>query len=163
MVQVPNDTTATNIEFPKEPPTRYTPELLVELPLPVLPEPGGNTWQAIEGASSPPGLDLEPVERLYLFRGRSEIEKFLINYPFLVSFLQEAYGQIKTYFGESAQLILEVITDPEIAGAQELTIFIRTNLSSDEALQKLEQLDEGWWLDTAIDIREKLCIDIEFE
>jgi hypothetical protein len=106
--------------------------------------------------------DIGTLEQLYILRRRSEVMKFLVDNPFLLPFLQEAYGQIRNYFGESAQVILEVITDPKIAGDQELVIFIRTNLSPDEVFKRLKQLGEEWWLDTPFNVREKLCIDVEF-
>ena len=107
--------------------------------------------------------DIGTLEQLYILRRRSEVIKFLVDNPFLLTFLQEAYRQIRDYFGESVQLVLEVITDPEVAGDQELVIFVRTNLSPNEAFKKLKQLGEEWWLDTPFNIREKLCIDVEFE
>jgi len=107
--------------------------------------------------------DIGALKQLYVLRRQSEVIKFLVDNSFLFLILQEAYGQIRNYFGESAQVILEVITDPEVAGEQELAIFIRTNLSPDGAFNKLEQLGEEWWLDTPFNVRKKLCIDVEFE
>lgn len=116
-----------------------------------------------ETLSSYPTLDLRTLERLYILRGRSEVIKFLVDNPFLFPFLQEAYEQIRNYFGNSAQVVLEVVTEPEVVGEQELVIFIRTNLSPDKVFEKLEQLGEDWWLDTPFNVLEKLCIDVEFE
>jgi len=121
----------------------------------------GASWR--ETLSTYPTLELETLERLYTLRRQSEVIEFLGDNPFLFPFLDEAYEQIRNYFGKSAQVGLEVITDPEVAREQELVIFIRTNLSPDEAFEKLEQLGEGWWLDAPFNVREKLCIDVEFE
>jgi len=107
--------------------------------------------------------DLEALERLYIFRRQSEVIKFLVDNSFLFPLLQEAYEQIRNYFGKSPQVVFEVVTDPEAAGVQELVIIILTNLSPDKAFKKLEQLDEEWWLDAPANARRKLCIDVEFE
>jgi len=118
----------------------------------------------LETLSSYPTLELEALEQLYIFRRRSEVIKFLVDNSFLFLPIQEAYEQIRNHFGSSAQqVVLEVVTDPEVAGDQELVIFIRTNLSPDEAYKKLKQLDEEWWLDAPANVRKKLCIDVEFE
>jgi hypothetical protein len=116
-----------------------------------------------ETLSPYPSSELERLEWLYILRRRSEVIKFLMDNIFLLPLLQEAYERIRNYFGKSAQIFLEIITDPEVTGDQELVIFIRTNLSLDEAFKKLEQLDREWWLDAPTNAREKLCIDVEFE
>lgn len=118
------------------------------------------------GTLSPyPTLDLglEALEQLYILRRRSEVIKFLEDNSFLFPTLKEAYRQIRNNFGKSVQLILEVITDPEVAGEQEVVIFVHINISPDEAFKKLEQLDEEWWLDAPANARGKVCIDVEFE
>ncbi|MHC1635249.1 MAG: hypothetical protein ACXQTS_01320 [Candidatus Methanospirareceae archaeon] len=79
-------------------------------------------------------------------------------YPTLeLGVLERLYEHIRDYFKES-QVALEVITDPETED-QELVIFICTNLPPDEVYKKLEQLDEEWWLDAPVSVREKLCIE----
>jgi len=121
----------------------------------------GTCWRGT--LSTYPTSDLQAVERLYMLRRPSEATRFLVDNPFLFPVLEEAFEQIRNCFGKSVQVILTVVTDPEIAGDQELVIFIRTNLSPDEAFKKLEQLDGGWWLNAPANVREKLCIDVEFE
>ncbi len=103
------------------------------------------------------------IENFYSFRNRLEIFEFLRNHLFLIPLLQEAPNQITKYFGTSLQLILEVITDPEATEDHELILFIHTDLSPDEALDKLEQLDENWWLDASVNADGKLCVHVEFE
>jgi len=110
-----------------------------------------------------PTLDLGALERLYALRRRAEIIKFLEENPFLFPLLQEAHEQIRNYFGKLAQVVLEVVTDPEVTGDQELVIFVRTKLPPEEAVKQLEELDEKWWLDVPANARKKLCIDVEFE
>jgi len=107
--------------------------------------------------------ELDILEQLYSLRKRSEVMKYLANNFFLFPFLQDVYEQIRSYFGKSGQPILEVVTDPEAIEDQELVIFIHTTLSADEAIERLEQFDEQWWLNAPVNIRKKLCIDVEFE
>lgn len=109
-----------------------------------------------------PTSDLRRLEKFYAFRNRSEVIKFAVDNSFLLQPLCEAHEQIRNYFGNSTQVFLEVVTDPEFADDQELAIFIRTNLSPDEAFERLEQIDDEWWLDVPPNVREKLCIDVEF-
>ena len=103
------------------------------------------------------------LSRLYNLRGESEVFKFLEDKPSIISLVLEAHERIRDYFGSSTELVLEVITDPEATEDYELVIFVRTNLSPDDAFRMLEQLDEEWWLDASEDTNEKLCIHVEFE
>ena len=107
--------------------------------------------------------ELTLLSQLYNIREESEALEFLEDNPALIALVVEAHERVRDYFGSSTELALEVITDPEAAEDYELVIFVRTNLSPDDAFSKLEQLDEEWWLDTSSDMREKLCIHVEFE
>lgn len=109
-----------------------------------------------------PTLELETLERLYTLRKRPEVIKFLADNSFLFPLLHEVYEKIRDYFGESVEVVLEVFTDPEVEMHQELGVFIRTNLSPNEAITCLEQFDDKWWLDAPPNARKKLCIDVEF-
>jgi len=113
-------------------------------------------------SSTYPISDLRILEHLYDFRNQSEVIRFAVDNSFLLQTLHEAYKQIRNYFGESVQAVLEVVADPEFFEDQELVIFIRTDFSPDEAFEKLEQIDDEWWLDVPADVRKKLCIDVEF-
>ncbi len=120
------------------------------------------TWQEI-GASTVrvSQAEIELLERLYTFRERAEVLWFLERYPFLVSLLLEAYGKIGNHF-PYPQVFLEVVTDPEAFDDYQLVIFIATNFAPDEAVGKLEQFDEDWWLDALDRAQGKLCINVEF-
>lgn len=115
-----------------------------------------------ETLSTYPTSDLRKLEQHYIFRNQSEVMNFAVNNSSLLQPLHEAWDQIRNYFGESVQAVLEVVADPEFFEDQELVIFIRTDLSPDEALKKLEQIDDEWWLNVPADVRKKLCITVEF-
>jgi len=116
-----------------------------------------------ETLSTYPTSDLRKLEQHYVFRNKSEVMDFAVNNSFLLQPLHEACEHIRNYFGESAQAVLEVVTDPEFVEDQELVIFIHTDLAPEEAFERLEQIDDEWWLDVPSNVREKLCIDVEFK
>lgn len=105
---------------------------------------------------------LQSLEQLYTFRRPEEVIEFLQAHPSLVPLLEEAHGKIAEFFG-SFEIVLEVVTDPEAIDDHELFAFIRTTLPPDEALSKLNRLDQEWWLDAADRAEGKLCIHVEFE
>lgn len=107
-------------------------------------------------------FEIRALEQLYTFRGHIEVSRFLERCPVLIPLLLEAYGKIANYLGPYPQVFLKVVTDPEATDDRELVAFIRTNLPPAEALNRLEQLDEGWWLEASHRARGNLCIHVEF-
>lgn len=101
------------------------------------------------------------IENLYLFREANEVQGFLEENPFLVPLLQEARIHIKEYFPDS-DVVLEVITDPEIMGEKELVASIVAGQNVEEACETLKQLNEDWWLDTLDRAEDQLHIGLEF-
>jgi len=98
----------------------------------------------------------------YTFHNSFETTKFIKNNSFLVPLLLEAEKVIREYFTDE-ELFLEVIHDAEDIDFEELIIFIHTNLSPKEALDRLDKIDEEWWIDASIKSKGKLNINIEFE
>lgn len=105
--------------------------------------------------------DIQALERLYTFREATSVLKFLQVNRFLVPLLAEAYRHIRNFFLQ-AEIFLEVVTDPEVIGEEQLVIFIAVEQNADEASQALSQFDEDWWLDAMEQVQDKLCVTLEF-
>jgi hypothetical protein len=56
---------------------------------------------------------------------------------------------------------LKVVTDPEADDDRQLVAYIQTQFGVDEALARLDRLDENWWFKAARKGRGKLCIHLE--
>lgn len=105
--------------------------------------------------------DIEALEKLYNFREKTEIVEFLEIYQFLIPVLLEAPDKISNYFPD-AELFLECVSDPEVVGEAMLELAICMNLEPDEAVDKLNQFQDDWWLDLSDRIRESLCPILEY-
>jgi len=104
-------------------------------------------WQVV-GASTVriAPIEVELLEQWYTFREREKVLWFLEENPFLVSLLLDAYVEVENYFPHS-KVFLEVVSDPEVEGWDQLFAYIRTFLPVDQALAQLDKLDEEWFLD----------------
>lgn len=102
------------------------------------------------------------IDTMFSFRKRNEVYRILAKNIRLKKSIIDAHKVIGRYF-RSERLVLEVIQDPDDRSSQ-LVIFIQTNLSPQEALDKLHKFDKEWWLNTSTKggINRKLCITIEF-
>ncbi len=105
--------------------------------------------------------DIESLEKLYSWRGKTEILQFLETYQFLIPILLEAPDKICHYFPES-QLFLECVTDPEGIDDDMLELAICMKLDPDEAVDKLNQFQDDWWLNLSDKIRQPLCPILEY-
>lgn len=111
--------------------------------------------------SHSPTTDAQALEHLYTFRKRLETQRFLEANRFLIPILGEAYTNIRRYFSTSV-LFLEVVSDPEVSGAEQLVLFIAVDHDPDAASDTLAQLDEDWWLEAMERAQDRLCITLEF-
>ncbi|HAZ46830.1 MAG TPA: hypothetical protein DDW76_30775 [Cyanobacteria bacterium UBA11369] len=105
--------------------------------------------------------DIESLEKLYTFQGKTEVLQFLEKYPFLVPILLKGYEPTRKYFPD-AQLFLQVVTDPEAASKDDdmLWIYIERPFDFDPetAIDTLEKLDDDWWIDAEKRAQGKLFI-----
>ena len=105
--------------------------------------------------------ELESLEKLYIWRGETEILQFLEKHDFLIPILLEAPEKIRHYFPD-AQLFIECVTDPEGIDDDMLELAICMNLDPDEAVDKLNNFQEDWWLNLSNKIRQPLCPILEY-
>lgn len=92
--------------------------------------------------------EIHELEKAYSFKNKEKVLNFINQHPSLMPLLIEAPGKIVKYFADTP-LSLEVQFDPEIADLITLLVWIETKLEPEEALAKLDQLDEEWWLDAS--------------
>ncbi|MGH7596123.1 MAG: hypothetical protein ACREOI_07200 [bacterium] len=99
----------------------------------------------------------------YTFRRPDEVVDFLLRHSSLLEILEKAPKQIQRHFGNGIiSLVLEAVKDPETEDDEELILFIQTALPVDQALQKLDRLDDTWWLETGSRTQGNLGMNLEF-
>ncbi|MEG3895815.1 MULTISPECIES: hypothetical protein [unclassified Microcoleus] len=100
--------------------------------------------------------DIESLEKLYSFRGKTEILEFLEKNHFLIPILLEAPDKISNYF-PGKKLCLEVEADSEFIDSAQLFLDIIIDGDADEiideALDKEEKLSEDWYLPLPYEVR----------
>ncbi len=105
---------------------------------------------------------LRRLEEIYFLRDAAAVKRFLHARPQLAEVLLEARVHLQKYFGPDPQVALEVASDPETEGLEELFAYIRTPLPVDEALARLNRLDEEWFLDQLDRVDGQFNFNLEF-
>lgn len=106
--------------------------------------------------------DMLLLNNKYTLKTAADVYDFVGSNPHLLPLLMEAYSRIRNYF-PSEILLLEVVTDPEEIGYKQLVVYICTDLSPQDAIDKLDQLDDNWWLNVSDASDSKLLIQVEYE
>jgi len=101
------------------------------------------------------------LELCYSVLESDKVVDYLEKYPFLVPLLSQAPSEIRKYF-LSAQLLLELVTDPDAYDTTDLVLFIIPSCEPDDASKSFDQFGEDWWLDTMSQAQGKLFIVTEY-
>lgn len=96
------------------------------------------------------------------FKDRNTVVSFLRENPLLVDLLFETRQKISHYFGPETRSALEVFTDPDDGDDHRLFALILTTFPSDEALSRLEQLDQEWWIQQPYEAKRLMNVDVEY-
>jgi len=83
------------------------------------------------------------------------IEAYIALFPILERVLIEAQEQIATVFGE-ARGVIRLDSAGSCDGLPRLFVEIKTALPAVEAVERLDVLDNGWWLDQPYDVRARM-------
>jgi hypothetical protein len=114
---------------------------------------------------SPSEVDaaLDRLRERYTFRDPDAVTAYLREFPELIPILFEATTVVPCYFGSGVPLALEIFVDPESEDEiRWLYAVAQVAFSPDEALERMDRLDEEWWLDRSPDGPGVLVLDFEF-
>ncbi len=117
-------------------------------------------------------LDLETVVRQthslvladrFDLRNAEAVNTFIEQYPELGDFLKESHRRLRRIFGAEPSFVLEVVQDPEASAPSDfLFVNIRTSMPVDEAMVRLDQFDDGWYLDQIDSFGDLVNFNLEF-
>lgn len=108
--------------------------------------------------------DFRALEKKYTYRNKESVQQFLNIHPDLIPFLMESYSHLQKYFGNEAKFFLEIVSDPEASDIlEELFVVIRPEMSVEDALSQLDQLDRNWYFDNLYWLGSILNFSLEIE
>lgn len=88
--------------------------------------------------------ELELLSNYYEYREKEEIIYFLMRNFSILKLIREAPLQIQKHFGPYVNLAIEIVSDAEVENFKTLFIYIKTKLDIEEALERLDKIDEEW-------------------
>lgn len=106
--------------------------------------------------------DLHQVGELYSFCNAVDIQRFLYTHSQLTEILVKAHTYLQKHFGPSPQVTLELVSDPETIGWEQLYAYILTSPPVDKALARLDRFDEEWFIGQLDRVDGLLNFNLEF-
>ena len=107
------------------------------------------------------GAVLRELERNYQISDEEEILAFLERYPTVAPLLFDIRSNIRRFFGEDP-VRLELFYDPEWPeDGPKLVVNIQTHYASREALDRLHQFDDEWWIKSRDEIDAPVMVSFE--
>jgi len=99
--------------------------------------------------------------RAYEVRDPDVIARYIKQHPHIYFVLDAAPVHIGKHFPD-AELRLELYQDPGGEMSDEVAIYIRTRLEPSEALDRLAELDESWWFESAAFSGDQVSLNLEY-
>lgn len=96
-------------------------------------------------------------------RNAADFAVYSASHPQLTDFLQASHQELRRLFGHEPKFVLEVVRDPEASAPSDfLFVNIRTAMPVDEAMARLDQFDDSWYLDQVDLFGELVNFNLEF-
>jgi len=105
---------------------------------------------------------LRRIEDWYQVADAPAVRRFLYQNRVLADVLVEAFPRVQEFFGPQAQMVLRVVPDREVENDEQLFAYILTSQPPDEAMRRLDALDEAWFLDQLDRVGGLFNFDLEF-
>jgi len=108
-----------------------------------------------------PQAVIRELKRDYQLSDEEEILAFLEHNPGVAPLLSDIRSNIRRFFGEDP-VRLDMFYDPEWPeDGPKLVVNIQTHFASHEALDRLHQFDNTWWIKRRKDIDAALMVSFE--
>ncbi len=112
------------------------------------------------------GQRINKIDALYTVAeaDKEALFAFLADEPGVCDLLAEAHAWLERIFGRGFQARLQVVNDPEDEDgeSEQLFAYLETFLPVEEALAKLDEFDEAWFLDALDRAGGKLNFNLAF-
>lgn len=101
------------------------------------------------------------IAEAYAIEDLEALRDYLRSHVDLVQVLELAHARIGEWFTD-AEVALRVRAAHGDRGARRLHALIHTKLEPHEALGRLDEFDESWWLEASRSVEDRLLIDVEY-
>jgi hypothetical protein len=88
----------------------------------------------------------DEIENIYKMSLSDDVKAWLSDHPGVAQIVIEARPHILNAFGQTSQVRMLMVKDPEISNFEELIAYIITDLSVNQALDSLDRFDNQWFL-----------------
>lgn len=101
------------------------------------------------------------VSPILTYRNSEAVKDYLNRHPDLEDFINRAWPAVVECFGGPVEIVLELLTYPDESAHQELVGWIQSTDTVEVGLERLEQLENTWFLDHMDQVGDRFNFNIE--
>jgi hypothetical protein len=106
--------------------------------------------------------NIHKLKEYYSINNLKDIHQYIQNVNFPIEFLIQAANEIRRVFGVETEIALNLIDDPSLIEEKILFAVIYTKLSVEDALHKINLLDEEWFLSHQNECNGRFNFDVDW-
>lgn len=109
-----------------------------------------------------PSENINTIKQYYELVNIEQIINFINKNQLSIDFLIDAAEQFRNEFGKETKITLRYLSDPSLFNDEGLVACIYTSLSVEQALDKIDEIDEKWFLQNRHICKGRFIFDVEW-
>lgn len=105
---------------------------------------------------------IDGLSTLYTFKEPDQVKRFLSSNNTLRGMLSIIYSKIRKEF-PSEKITLELFSDSSLSGEKDIVVSVSTPLPVDEAIERLDKVEDTRWNKDSTDPYVDVCVKLEYQ
>jgi hypothetical protein len=106
--------------------------------------------------------EIDTIDKLFKVRKPDKVKQFLSGNKTLVKMISSIYTKIRKEF-PSENIILEAVSDSPLSREKDIVISVSTSLSVDEAIERLDRVEDVRWDKGSKDPYVDICVKLKYQ
>jgi hypothetical protein len=106
--------------------------------------------------------EIDRIKALYMIRDPDHVESFLSKNKTLIRVVFSIYTKIRKEF-PSEDITLEAVSDSPLSNEKDIVISVSTSLPVDEAIERLDKVEDIPWDKDSRDPYVDICVKLEYQ
>jgi hypothetical protein len=106
--------------------------------------------------------EIDTIDKLFKVQKPDKVKQFLSGNKTLVKMISSIYAKIRKEF-PSENIILDAVSDSPLSREKDIVISVSTSLSVDEAIERLDRVEDVRWDKGSKDPYVDICVKLKYQ